>query len=835
MVLVAVCCSLPAYANEKEPSNVLVMYSHHYNFQWVEELQKGLNDALSDENLYFYNEYLNEHQLAGTVDFADIFTSLDVKFKHVDFDCIVVADNYAYNFLAEYYEKLSPGTPVVFVAVNGYSDSIAFTDKITGIPQNTDMGSLIRLILSINDQDELLFVSSENATSIAEIQSARNIIEEDFPNLQYRILTGTTLDEILDKLAGVAHAQLIMIGNIIQEDGSVLPPEELLSKLFETTNLPIYTTNRLQISDKPSGAIGGVVVEPYVHAYEAGLMVKQILNGVDVHTIPVRSEALTTYVFNYSMLEYFKIDEQILPKGSILLGKKNIRIAISPEEAISLGTIALLLFLFLIVMFMKAQQLKQEVRKSREIQKELRASNDKFQAYIQLSPVGIFVTDTTGRYIEVNQKACQMTGYREKDLLKLSIKDYLLSEESMKGMKAFNRILDTGFAEGDFKVRKKDGKENWISLTGAKINGNKIIAFCTDITERKERDSRIEYLNFNDSITKVHNRAFFEEELKRLDAEEYLPLSYIISDTNGLKMVNDTLGHAAGDIVLIETAKVLQRNTRKDDVLARVGGDEFALLLPKTDSSEAQAIMEHIRLECLDTIVNVNRQEIELSISMGHATKTESPEPISQVLKIAEDFMYRRKLLERTSLHSSFFNSLRKSLFERSQETDEHAERLVAMTRKVGKSLGFQESQLNELQLLSTMHDLGKISIDNKILTKPGKLTEIEWLEMKKHPSIGYRIAMTSPDLKPIADYILCHHERWDGKGYPQGLCGESIPLLSRILAVSDAYDAMTTDRPYRKALTKEVAFAEIEKNSGTQFDPEIVKIFLEEMQEFDS
>jgi diguanylate cyclase (GGDEF)-like protein/PAS domain S-box-containing protein len=745
-----------------------------------------------------------------------------------------VADNYAYNFLSEYYEKLSPGTPIVFVAVNGYSNALAFTDKMTGIPQNTDMGSLIRLILSINDQDELLFVSSENATSIAEVQTVRNIIDEDFPNLQYRILTGKTLDELLDKLSGVEHAQLIMIGNIIQEDGIVLPPKELLSKLFETTHLPLYTTNRLQISDKPSGAVGGVVVDPYVHAYEAGLMVKQILNGVDVHTIPVRIEPLTTYVFNYPMLEYFAIDERILPEGSILLGKKNLRISISPEEAVSLGTLALVLLLFLIIVSMKAQQLKQEIKKSLESQKELQVSNEKFKAYIQRSPVGIFIADSSGQYKEVNPKACQMTGYAEEELLKLSISDYLLPEESDKGTKTFNKIRTTGFAEGEFRVRKKDGQENWISLTGAIINDNNLIAFCSDVTERKERDSRIEYLNFNDSITKVHNRAFFEEELKRLDAEEYLPLSYIISDTNGLKMVNDTLGHAAGDIVLIGTAKVLQRNTRKNDILARVGGDEFALLLPKTDSSEAQAIMERIQMECQETVVDVSQQEIKLSISMGHATKTKSSEPISQVLKTAEDFMYRRKLLERNSIHSSFFNSLKKSLFERSQETGEHAERLIAMTRLVGKALGLQESQLNELQLLSTMHDLGKISIDNKILTKPGKLTEIEWLEMKKHPSIGYRIAMTSPDLKPIADYILCHHEQWDGKGYPQGLSGESIPLLSRILAVADAYDAMTTDRPYRKALTPEVAFAEIIKNSGTQFDPEIVTLFLEEMKGFD-
>jgi diguanylate cyclase (GGDEF)-like protein/PAS domain S-box-containing protein len=747
----------------------------------------------------------------------------------------VVADNYAYNFLSKYYEKLAPGTPVVFVAVNGYSKDMAFTDLMTGIPQNNDMGKLIQLILSINNKDELIFVSSENATSIAEIGAVQNSIENFFPTLKYRIVQGKTLDEILGKLSGIKHAQLIMIGNIITGDGIVLAPEELLSHIFEATHLPIYTGNRLQIDDRPSGAVGGVVVDPYTHAYAAGLMVKQILNGIDVRTIPVAYELLTTNVFNYSMLRYFGIDEKLLPAGSVILGKKDTSISLSPEEAITIETIALLLVLFLIIMFIKAQELKQEIKKSKKSQKELQESNEKFKAYIQRSPVGIFITDSYGRYSEVNQKACQMTGYAEDELIKLSISDYLVPEEVIKGNETFNKILDTGFAEVELRVRKKDGQENWINFTGAKINGNYVIAFCTDITERKEREARIEYLNFHDSITKVNNRAYFEEELKRLNTEEYLPLSYIISDTNGLKLINDTLGHAAGDIILVETAKVLQRNTRKGDILARVGGDEFALLLPRTSTSEAQAIMERIQLDCEGTIIDLQHQELKLSISMGHATKTGVSESVSQVLKIAEDFMYRRKLLERNSLHSSYFNSLRKSLFERSKETGEHAERLIAMTRMVGKALGFQESQLNELQLLSTMHDLGKISIDNKILTKPGKLTESEWLEMKKHPSIGYRIAMTSPDLKPIADYILCHHERWDGKGYPQGLQGDRIPLFSRILAVADAYDAMTSDRPYQKAVAKEVAYAEIAKNSGTQFDPEIAKLFLELMKVSDS
>jgi len=167
-------------------------------------------------------------------------------------------------------------------------------------------------------------------------------------------------------------------------------------------------------------------------------------------------------------------------------------------------------------------------------------------------------------------------------------------------------------------------------------------------------------------------------------------------------------------------------------------------------------------------------------------------------------------------------------MFEKSHETEEHAQRLVSLSKAVGMALDLSQAELDKLVLLASLHDIGKVGIRDDILTKQGELDDMEWEEMKRHPEIGYRIAKTSPDLAPIAEGILCHHEWWDGSGYPQGIRGESIPLISRIVAVVDAYDAMTNDRPYRKALNHETAIKRIKQNAGTQFDPNIVKIFTE-------
>ena len=167
---------------------------------------------------------------------------------------------------------------------------------------------------------------------------------------------------------------------------------------------------------------------------------------------------------------------------------------------------------------------------------------------------------------------------------------------------------------------------------------------------------------------------------------------------------------------------------------------------------------------------------------------------------------------------------------EKNQETQEHCERLIELSRKLGQALHLSQKDLDELELLATLHDIGKVGIPERILVKPDRLDETEWAEMKRHPEIGYRIAMAAPELIPIAEYILSHQERWDGEGYPQKLAGEQIPLLSRIISICDAYDAMTQNRPYRKKMSEAAAMKEITDNAGSQFDPNIAKIFIEEV-----
>ena len=355
-----------------------------------------------------------------------------------------------------------------------------------------------------------------------------------------------------------------------------------------------------------------------------------------------------------------------------------------------------------------------------------------------------------------------------------------------------------------------------------------VYATLEDITQQKQREDEIIYLNTHDVLTGLYNRAHFDAETKRLDQADQLPLTVVIGDINGLKLINDAFGHAEGDKILYETARVLKKCCRNEDILARVGGDEFCILLPQTDSETANAILRRIQDACEKHERNAQRGVHFLSISLGFGTKERIDEAFSDVFRTAEDFMYRRKLLENRSLHSSILSSIKATMHEKSDETREHGERLAELSRSIGVRLNLDESKLQDLALLANLHDIGKIIIDDQILAKQGKLTEQEWLIMKKHPEVGYRIAHASPDIRHIAEGILCHHERWDGTGYPQGLAGTAIPLEARIMAVVDAYDAMTHDRAYRKALTVNEAVSEIRANAGRQFDPVIARMFTE-------
>lgn len=340
-------------------------------------------------------------------------------------------------------------------------------------------------------------------------------------------------------------------------------------------------------------------------------------------------------------------------------------------------------------------------------------------------------------------------------------------------------------------------------------------------------DEKRDCYGYKDKLTGLYNREFFEEELSRLDSCRQLPMSVIMGDLSGLKLINDAFGHEMGDRALKRVAELMRKAFRKEDIVSRVGGDEFVVLLPKTPEKTALSIVRRIKEDCAANPLEF----IKISVSFGVATKTVAEEDIHEMFKKAEDRMYFNKLTESREAKQAMIRYIKDKLEEMSLESKSHIERLKELCLMMAGKLDLSEIEKEELRLLCEYHDIGEIGVPRKILQKKEPLSKAEWENLRRHSEIGYHIIGSSKEALAIDELILTHHERWDGKGYPGLLKKEDIPLTARIFAITDAYEAMINGRPYRSGIANEEALKEIWSKAGTQFDPYLAGIFVRLMQ----
>lgn len=347
--------------------------------------------------------------------------------------------------------------------------------------------------------------------------------------------------------------------------------------------------------------------------------------------------------------------------------------------------------------------------------------------------------------------------------------------------------------------------------------------------ENRRSREQLSYMTLHDALTGLYNRIYFENELERLAGGRGHPLAVISADIDGLKLINETSGQKEGDRYLKACAELLKKALRRGDVLARIGGDEFAAVLPQTKEEVARELVERIH-QAVDQY-NRENEQLPLILSVGFAvSKDENEDPVDTLKKA--DQLLRLGKQNRSGSRRQVVSALLAALAERDYISGGHAKRMQELCRKMGFKAGFDRNRLAALDLVAQLHDLGKIGIPDQILFKDSGLSEEEWEIMRLHPEKGYRIACTSTDLEDIAELILYHHEKYDGTGYPLGLKGEEIPLECRILTIVDAFDAMTNDRPYRRAKSREEALAELKACAGSQFDPRLVEIFNQIIEE---
>lgn len=462
-----------------------------------------------------------------------------------------------------------------------------------------------------------------------------------------------------------------------------------------------------------------------------------------------------------------------------------------------------------------------------EAERDLADEKDLLRTTLMSVGDGIIVTDRLGTITMFNAAAEALTGWQAESVIGRDFSEVFCLESALDPLR---HVMNT---EAPMELERetivtRDGRKLTFAATFApildswsQVRGG-IVVF-RDITAWVESQERIRYLSFRDPLTDLYNRRYFETTLERYDHEDYLPLSIVMIDVNGLKLTNDAFGHEVGDELLVSVAEVLREVVGDGGCIARLGGDEFVLLLPNTPSEAAAVLADklHDATQCRKVA------GLPISVALGWDTRLDMERSISDVLRRAEDRMYKHKLIDRPNHRVQTMSVILQALYEKIPWEKGHAHRVAELCRMLGEALEMYPEQVQKLYTLGLVHDIGKLSVNYELFSKPGPLTEEEIAEMQRHSEMGYRIIGAMSDMVDVSEYVLSHHERFDGSGYPRGLVGRQIPFYSRILGVADAWDAMTHQRPYRKALTLEEAAAELQANAGVQFDPRVVEVFL--------
>ncbi|WP_240839204.1 HD domain-containing phosphohydrolase [Acidaminobacter sp. JC074] len=469
-----------------------------------------------------------------------------------------------------------------------------------------------------------------------------------------------------------------------------------------------------------------------------------------------------------------------------------------------------LFILILAGMIFQQRRLKKHAVRILKMNSDMVENKKRNNALFKAIPDLIFTFSFDGHILKSKAPGMNMIGKTLGDLVKENKRlAYKYLDETIE----FNRV-------STFRFSLKHNKIRFYEMRLSKSCHEEVLGLARDITDDVLRDRSIDYYMHHDHLTGLRNRHYLRDYFQANTDN----LGFILIDVDGLKIINDSLGLKKGDALLLKVSSFLSEFTDEKSFLARCSGDEFIMVFKEAEEKEIKERVHEIRT----LSKHLRLDQISISISLGWAIQNDKT--IDESLKAAENMLHKRKMFSGPSYRSKIINTMMRTLHESNPREEAHSKRVSEYSFKLAKALNLSDKEAEEMKLAGLLHDIGKVAIQDKVVNKIGKLSDEEYVQMKLHAEKGYRILDSIDHMKEIALIIRHHHERFDGGGYPAGLTAGSIPLYSRIITIADSYDAMVSERPYKAALTKDQAIRELRKHSGSQFDPTIVEVFINQV-----
>lgn len=407
----------------------------------------------------------------------------------------------------------------------------------------------------------------------------------------------------------------------------------------------------------------------------------------------------------------------------------------------------------------------------------------------------------------------------EHGTLKALFKDY-----PEQWFKAFNDVIEHGKSiEKTIYVQNYDRHFRLSFYVPFAHEGAVVVR---DITQYKRVSQRIQYLHRHDELTGLYNREYLTQVLNEHINESKTAIGIVLFDIDNLEILNRAFNHSAGDEAIKTAVEIIKKRAQDDYIVFRYGGDEFVAFTTIEDEAALKTFAREVELDFSAQAVN----QISLTITSSIALKHEHEGDKESILVDAEKTLYERKVVQMDSSHIQTLKGILALLSEKYAYEKTHSERVSQLAQTLAEAMGLSDLQVEEAKVSAMFHDIGKIGIPDAILGKPSKLSDEEFETIKQHSVIGHRILSATAPKTPMCTNVLHHHERFNGKGYPEGLQGYDIPLISRIIMVVDAFEAMTSRREYSDAMKTEAAIEEIIAHKGTQFDPDIAEVFINEV-----